>query len=73
MHFAVILFLRFPFFKKKIIVCLSLLCLFDPNFVCCYTDDNRGSKSFKEKEMWLEWILRLAKRTKRKPLGAVEK
>lgn len=59
-------------------MCLSLLCSFDPNFVCWYTNDNRRSESFKEKEIvrkerWLEWMLRLAERTKRKPSGAVEK
>lgn len=42
------------------------------------SDDNRGSESFKEKEivrkeMGLEWMLRPTERTERKPLVAVEK
>lgn len=42
------------------------------------SDDNKGSESFKEKEivrkeMGLEWMLRPAERTERKPLVAVEK
>lgn len=65
----------FFFFKFCV---LSLSCSFDPNFVCCSIDDNRGSESFKEKEivrkeMGLEWMLRPTERTERKHLVAVEK
>lgn len=60
-----------------LVVLSSLLCSFDRHCINCYVDGNKGSESFKEKEivrkeMGLEWMLRPAEKPGRKPTATVD-